>query len=321
MIPAFRAKTSVVHTAVAHLKANRFFFIAFFAYCYIYSFALALMMLDRVPPGTEWMASIMQILGGIVAAVWMAINYGRGRSIVATLMILCLTCGVEAVGVVTGFPFGQYDYSDVLAPKLFGIVPLGITFAWLMVILASFFTARFLIDRLFPLRTGNHARRRSSATIGLTALLAVAADLQMEPVAVHLKGYWTWTNDGGWYGVPISNFVAWFATSVVMALVLVRVIGRGSQRLPFTRETARYGWLPLALYQMNLLLFAAVNLTHPFVNAGLIGLLVEVGLVGAVILVRPAPKLTLPTFVRLSPVARPLVVEVVDDAEQVDVRL
>src|SRR5206468_6307272 len=56
------------------------------------------------------------------------------------------------------------------------------------------------------------AVRRGSATPARRALaaavLAIAVDLAMEPVAVR-DGLWRWTPPGAWLGVPVGNFVGW----------------------------------------------------------------------------------------------------------------
>ena len=52
-----------------------------------------------------------------------AIRYGIGG--IAVFLALCLGISnvMENIGVLTGFPFGHYHYTDVLGPKLF-LVPL-----------------------------------------------------------------------------------------------------------------------------------------------------------------------------------------------------
>src|ERR1700730_7903918 len=52
-----------------------------------------------------------------------AIRYGIGG--IALFLALCLGISnvMENIGVLTGFPFGHYHYTDVLGPKLF-LVPL-----------------------------------------------------------------------------------------------------------------------------------------------------------------------------------------------------
>ncbi len=250
-------------------KLNRaFLFLTFGGYCFIYLSALPLMVTNSVPEGTEWVASLMLILQGLAATTWVMINYGWRRGLLAAGMVLLLSFVIETVGVLTGFPFGQYYYTDILAPKLF-IVPVGIMFAWLMMTLSSFFMARFIVSRLFPRLNG------ARLIVVLSATLAMISDTQMEPVAFHVKDYWRWETSGQYYGVPISNFVAWLIISLLLLTVLSRIAG-DDQTWRLNNYKPRFNFVPITLYLMNLILFAAVNFSHAFYAAGLIGLIVTV---------------------------------------------
>ncbi len=250
-------------------RTNRIvLFITFGVYCFIYPSSLFLLVTDRVPAGTEWMATLMLLIEGAIAIAWVVVNYGRLRGFVAALAVLFLGFTVEAVGASTGFPFGHYSYTEVLYPKLF-VVPIGITSAWLMMILASFFTARFILNRVVP----GHSE---SSVVFLSALLAVLSDLVMEPVAVHVQGYWTWHDASGYYGVPLSNFVAWLIISLLLVFVLSRIMG-GGKLLGRQAIKQHFTFIPLALYVMNLVMFTSVNLAHSYYLAGIIGLGVIAG--------------------------------------------
>lgn len=249
-------------------KNKAFLSLTFGGYCFLYLSALPLMVTNNVPAGTEWVASLMLVLQGLAATSWVVINYGLRRGLLAAGMVLFLSFLIESVGVTTGFPFGQYYYTNVLVPKLF-IVPVGIMFAWLMMTLSSFFMARFIVSRLFS--------RWSSPrlVICLSATLAMISDTQMEPVAFHVKNYWVWETTGEYYGVPISNFVAWLVISLILLTVLTRITGH-ENNWRTSAEKPRYSFIPLTLYLMNLILFGAVNFSHAYYGAGIIGLTVTV---------------------------------------------
>lgn len=256
-------------------QANRVFMLtAFGVYCWIYPSSVVLVMLDRVPAGTEWMASFMLIVGGLVAASWVTLNYGLRRGLLASFGLFGLGLAVEAVGVATGFPFGRYSYTNVLAPKLLG-VPAGIIFAWLMVVLAAFFTTRYLVTNLRP---GWHRW----AGLVIAAGLALASDFLMEPVAVYIQNYWTWYDSGPYYGVPVANFVAWGLISLVMVSVLSRLTVESLP--PLRGARLKFLFIPLALFLMNLTMFTLVNFSHNNYLAGFIGLPVIFGC-GALIIV------------------------------------
>ncbi len=251
-------------------KVPRFIlFTAFAIYCYIYPSSLFLLLTDGVPAGMEWMASLMLVLEGLVATGWVVINYGLRRGLFGAVTMLVGAFLVEALGVATGFPFGQYEYTNALSPKLLA-VPIGIMFAWLMIILASFFTVRFLMERLWP-------QRGQWTLIVMSASLALLSDLLMEPVAVHIQRYWTWFDGGTYYGVPTSNFIAWAVISLALVTVLAYIMGEGHSRISQPKAALRYNFIPVALYLMNLVMFTGINLTHGNFAAGILGIMVGLG--------------------------------------------
>jgi len=216
------------------------------------------------------MATLMLIVEGLVALTWVVANYGLQRGLLGGLAVLGLGFVVESLGETTGFPFGNYKYTDLLQPKL-GTVPLGIMFAWLMIVLASFYTARLILARVKP--DASPAR-----IIGLTVFLILISDLLMEPVAFHVQGYWLWSDGfmSGYYGVPLTNFVAWVVTAFVMITILSRITGVAHTKLSLEPQTLRYTFIPPLLFMMNLVLFTAVNLSQKFFLAGSIGVVVGI---------------------------------------------
>ena len=255
-------------------QANRVFMLtAFGVYCWIYPSSVLLVMLDRVPAGTEWMASFMLVVGGLVAASWVTLNYGLRRGLAASFALFGLGLAVEAIGVATGLPFGRYSYTDVLSPKLLG-VPVGIIFAWLMVVLSAFFTTRYVLGNLRP-------GWPRWAGLVIAAALALASDFLMEPVAVYIQHYWTWYDSGFYYGVPEANFMAWGFISLVMVWLLNRLT---VESLPHPGDThLKFRFIPLALFLMNLTMFTLVNLSHNNYGAGFIGLPVMLGCLGLIV--------------------------------------
>lgn len=119
-------------------------------------------------------------------------------------------CGIvgfasELLGVVSGIPFGSYEYTDTLAPDLFG-VPIAITFAWIVV----FAFARAVVGRV------SENRWLSAAAI---AACMTAFDLIIDPLAAGPLGYWVWEANGTYFGVPFTNFIGWFVVSYAIAAI------------------------------------------------------------------------------------------------------
>ncbi len=127
---------------------------------------------------------------------------------------------IEAAGVATGFPFGTYDYSGQLGPKLLG-VPLIIPLAWTWMAWPAWLAAQRL--------SRNTGVRVSGAALGLAAW-----DLFLDPQMVS-EGYWTWRHPApalpGLDGIPVSNYLGWAG----FAIVLVAVLGTAA-RTPATED-------------------------------------------------------------------------------------
>jgi len=143
-----------------------------------------------------------------------AMRYGT-RGIVA-FAVICLVVSnlIENLGVATGFPFGPYHYTDALGPKL-GYVPLMIGPAYLGVGYLSWVLGGILIGDV---------RRQSDgwqvvATPLVGAFIMVMWDLAMDPMASTLAQWWIWHKGGGYFGVPLQNYLGWYLT--VFAFMLI----------------------------------------------------------------------------------------------------
>lgn len=116
---------------------------------------------------------------------------------------------VEALGVATGFPFGTYDYSGQLGPKLLG-VPLIIPLAWTWMAWPALLAARTLASRTIP-------------TVLLAAAGLAAWDLFLDPQMV-AEGYWSWhapePHLPGLDGIPVSNFLGWLGFALLLMTAL-----------------------------------------------------------------------------------------------------
>lgn len=133
---------------------------------------------------------------GVAAAVAVAAVLGGGGLV------------VEAIGVATGVPFGDYVYSPRLGPMV-AEVPVVIPLAWTMLGWPALVVAR----------------RVATTAVGqvLVGTVALASwDLFLDPQMV-AEGYWSWGGDGPHLigTIPLSNYGGWLLTSAVMMALLV----------------------------------------------------------------------------------------------------
>ncbi|MBD3183006.1 carotenoid biosynthesis protein [Candidatus Poribacteria bacterium] len=151
--------------------------------------------------------SISVLAQATVVFVSLILNTGLKSSLFIAGVIISFTWFIEAIGASTGFPFGDYTYTDKLQPQLLG-VPLLIPLAWLMMLPPSWAVARRI------------AGSSSFFFFALISGLAITAwDLFLDPQMVHW-GLWTWHENGGYFGIPWINFAGWFLTAFIVTLMI-----------------------------------------------------------------------------------------------------
>jgi putative membrane protein len=138
---------------------------------------------------------------------------------------------VEALGVRTGFPFGDYAYTGTLGPELFG-VPAVVPLAWIMMAWPALVVGRTL------------ARR--AGAVGLVGGVALAAwDVFLDPQMVD-AGHWRWAHPYPALplvpGVPLTNFAGWAVVAVLMVGLVHRTVGGRAGEAPSGPATALYLW-------------------------------------------------------------------------------
>jgi uncharacterized membrane protein len=160
--------------------------------------------------GTRAGLTVATVLIGVVLSVSHAWLFRGGRAALALAGTAMLGgFAVEAIGVATGFPFGTYDYSGQLGPKLLG-VPLIIPLAWTWMAWPAWLAA---------LRVA----RGRAARIAVAAGGLAAWDLFLDPQMV-AEGYWRWHDPvpalPGVPGIPIGNYLGWLGFAVLLMTLL-----------------------------------------------------------------------------------------------------
>ncbi|KXB98085.1 MAG: hypothetical protein AA908_01370 [Chlorobi bacterium NICIL-2] len=129
------------------------------------------------------------------------------RVLAQLLLAALIGFASEIIGVRYGVPYGAYHYTPTLGASVAG-VPLAMVAAWFVLLSYAWRRASELTRSLWTARL-------------LAALLMVAFDLLIDPVAIGPMKLWVWQESGPYYGVPLVNFLGWFAVSYV-SLLFVR---------------------------------------------------------------------------------------------------
>ena len=168
------------------------------------------------------------VVGGLFSATTAASSrrWGVPRAAGAVAITTLLTAATERIGTVTGRPFGRYAYTAALQPQVAG-VPVVVPMAWLAMAVPARETAHAAL--------GARSNRATRIVAGAAAL--TAWDLFLDPQMVG-EDYWRWARPGHYRGIPVSNYLGWFATGLVVMAVLEAVLPPGE---PVPGLVAEYG--------------------------------------------------------------------------------
>ncbi len=143
---------------------------------------------------------------------------------------------LENSSIMTGFPFGHYYYTDSLGPKI-ALVPFFISLSYISFGYLAWVFSTILVGEV----------RRKSTLFTTVAVSLVASfvmvdwDLSLDPIASTINHAWIWTQGGGYFGVPISNFLGWsFTVWIFFQLFALYQRRRASEDLSRALPTTHY---------------------------------------------------------------------------------
>lgn len=191
------------------------FRVALIAFAAAIAFSLAGMLLLRVAPGSvalvgpmlPWLMKtptwVYMMALPVLAFLLYRIDFGWRRSVFMLVWGSFVGMLAELLGTGTGFPFGAYEYTAFLAPKILDRVPYLIPLSWYAISIISLDLAA---------RLGLSRTQRIVAAAGFMLLWDIALDPAMG------AGFpiWTWKTDGFFYGMPAINWLGWFGTALII---------------------------------------------------------------------------------------------------------
>lgn len=194
-------------------------------------------------------------LGAIAALFHAAWAFGVHRAVLLFVSAAGIALGTELLGTTTGFPFGGYAYTSLLGYRILGLVPFPIPISWFYML----YGALGICARVLPARDDNRTRWVWAAA---AAAILTAWDVAMDPAMVRTS-HWIWRESGVFYGMPLTNWLGWFGTGLVIARVMLVVTPaalvaerNARQRLPLVIYAAN-GVMPIAICLRDGLWWAA----------------------------------------------------------------
>jgi putative membrane protein len=140
-------------------------------------------------------------------------QWGWQKTLGTAVLIAALTLFIEWLGSTTGFPFGGYDYTNLMQPQI-AHVPILIPFAWFMMLPCAWVIARQIQAQL-----PNRWAHNRWVYLLLAGLALTAWDLFLDPQMV-AWGLWVWDNPSGYFGIPWSNYLGWLGTAVLLTALI-----------------------------------------------------------------------------------------------------
>jgi uncharacterized membrane protein len=169
------------------------------------------------------------------AAAQAIYEMGLTRTVVFFVITSAVGFFAEVLGTSSGFPFGKYTYgtylgSSYLGPEILG-VPEVVPLIWFVIVYICF-------SQTYSRDPTKSSFSRLLPAIALTAFGVMAWDVIVDPMFTSY-GYWIWSPDNPGpkiYGVPLTNFVGWFAVSFLMLALVFLAFKTGKKQQVIKRR-------------------------------------------------------------------------------------
>jgi uncharacterized membrane protein len=184
-------------------------------------------------------------------------RYGWPAILVFFAVTLVVSNVLENLSILTGFPFGNYHYTSQQGPNLF-LVPL---------VIGPFYAATGYLAWTLAAMLNGEVRRGSGwlTTIGTPVIASFAMvvwDLAMDPTRATIQKLWIWEDSGGFFGVPLVNFLGWSLTTYLfMQLFALYLRYYGAQPAVTPEPTVASDVQALLLYAATAGTFVVAYLT------------------------------------------------------------
>ena len=215
----------------------------------------------------EYAGATHIIFGALAMFAFGVVTIGWRKTSIFAAVSYALSLASELIGTGTGWPFGNYVYTDFLGYKVLDHVPYTIPLSWFYMGFASYLLGAVLADRLV-------SQRHTLWSLMLGTWFLTVWDLVLDPAMAHESlrvQFWVWDETGPYFGMPVKNFIGWSVTGLLF-MAISRALWREDvkpQAVPML--------FPLAVYTANVLfamvLSAGVDLWMPILLAAVLGLI------------------------------------------------
>lgn len=171
-------------------------------------------------------------------------HVGWRKALIFTVVGYLIAFTSEKLSITTGFPYGWYYYIDDTSHRELWIwgVPFFDSLSYVFLTYCSYTTALFILSPLATkgadlITLETRAIRYSWAALVLGAFLQTFLDIIIDPVALQgnrwflgqIYGYY---EAGLHFGVPISNYLGWLLTSLLLVFAFQQIDRKREEKTP-----------------------------------------------------------------------------------------
>ena len=212
---------------------------------------------------TSFLSGLVLVTALATTVISLAQSLPAQNVVAVAALVAFMASLVEIINAKSGIPLGSRVFTDACGPRLFGLLPWPMPLLWVTVILNSRGVARLI------LRPWRKIGKYGLWVIGLTAVLTMVLEINLEPFAAGTGRFWIWSMSSSlpaWHTAPLTNFSGWLVVTVlVLAFTTPWLINKSAAR------SSRPDYRPLAVWiTLNLLLVAASAMEH-FWSAVIVG--------------------------------------------------
>lgn len=211
----------------------------------------ASMLLPLVVPAFAAWAFFVQI--GLLTCFGLAhgsVRYGLTGMLVFLASMVVVVNVLENISIGTGFPFGNFHHTAASGPQIFN-VPIITGFAYFSAGYVAWILASTLLGE-----SDVETDRLSLLSTPIVAMFILTGwDACIDPIGGTVARNWVWEDGGGYYGVPISNYLGWMLTTWLAYQIFALYLSGATHRL---RVGQRRAWWLMPAVQ-----FLLMSLQYP----------------------------------------------------------
>ncbi len=185
---------------------SKYFWIAAIALAIAAFFPTKLTISPEMAPVSGIFIILLSLPCYIALSRWLGIK--KSLSLIIVLSIYAIS--IETFAIITGFPYSNFSYTNLIGFKILGYTPYTVPFAYVPLFIGCFYMASIIeMDKW--------------KVIILSTLMVLFADMVLDPAAVALK-FWVYESQGFFYGVPLMNFLGWILTGFLSSLITMHFL-------------------------------------------------------------------------------------------------